>query len=45
VIVGIVIVTGAVVILANIAADLLSAAIDPRVRGQRSNSLGAGDTV
>ena len=45
VIVGIVIVTGAVVILANIAADFLSAAIDPRVRGQRSNSLGAGDAV
>jgi peptide/nickel transport system permease protein len=44
VIVGVVLVTGAVVILANVASDLLSGAIDPRVRGQRSGSLGAGDS-
>lgn len=43
VIVGVVLVTGAVVILANLAADLLSGAIDPRMRTQRSGSVGAGD--
>jgi peptide/nickel transport system permease protein len=45
VIVGIVLVTGVVVVLANIVADLLSAMIDPRVRGRRGGSLGAGDSL
>ena len=46
VIVGIVLVTGAVVILANLAADLLVGVIDPRARtgGGRGARLGAGDT-
>ena len=46
VIVGIVLVTGAVVILANLAADLLVGVIDPRARtgGSRGARLGAGDT-
>jgi len=46
VIVGIVLVTGAVVILANLAADVLVGVIDPRARtgGGRGARLGAGDT-
>ncbi len=46
VIVGIVLVTGAVVVLANLAADLLVGVIDPRARtgGSRGTRLGAGDT-
>lgn len=47
VIVGIVLVTGAVVILANLAADLLAGVIDPRARVTRRRGrapLGAGDT-
>ncbi len=46
VIVGIVLVTGAVVVLANLAADLLVGVIDPRARagGSRGARLGAGDT-
>jgi len=46
VIVGIVLVTGAVVVLANLAADLFAGAIDPRIRatGRRGARLGAGDT-
>jgi peptide/nickel transport system permease protein len=46
VIVGIVLVTGAVVVLANLAADLLVGMIDPRARtgGSRGTRLGAGDT-
>ena len=46
VIVGVVLVTGAVVILANLVADLLVGVIDPRARtgGGRGARLGAGDT-
>ncbi len=47
VIVGVVLVTGAVVILANLAADLLVGVIDPRARagsGRGGARLGAGDT-
>lgn len=45
VIVGIVLVTGTVVILANVAADLLAGVLDPRVRagGRRGAQLGVGD--
>ena len=45
VIVGIVLVTGTVVIVANLAADLVAGVIDPRVRvrGARGAPLGGGD--